>query len=283
MPVQHSHRRRRLAHVIVLFGAFMLAMLITTSVLYWRLMSADTKKRLNMESVKEDVASMVSTIPTLPPQLVLSRPSYNIPSSVSFKDPNIMKLPSSASVLSPSVATSLSSSVATKVDVESQKAVNPMDTSSIQQSPDQQSTSLESADSEGQIAEDSTNELRTEETTTSVAKSCDQTPLVNQLKGYSLLSISDFDCSVSNTGWEQNLPPVSSNRTRAERYWQKRLSVIKAFSEKQDDFDFDEDSKYIVFWPIFAGIGNNIAVFTEALLIALMSNRKLLGGYQVRI
>ena len=31
-----------------------------------------------------------------------------------------------------------------------------------------------------------------------------------------------------------------------------------------------------MFWPIFAGIVNNLAVFAEVMLIAMLSNRKFL-------
>ena len=59
--------------------------------------------------------------------------------------------------------------------------------------------------------------------------------------------------------------------------WKKRMDVLSEFSSFQDNFDYDDDTgKYIVFYPIFAGIGNNLAVFAEVLLIALRSHRKFL-------
>ena len=119
-----------------------------------------------------------------------------------------------------------------------------------------------------------------EEEEEDVSHSCDGTDLSKRLEGYSLLSPSDFDCTVRNTGWEEHLPSTTSNTSRAERVWKKRLALLRSFAAAQDQFEYNDDSKYVVFWPIFAGIGNNIAVFTEALLIALLSHRKFLRGVE---
>lgn len=119
-----------------------------------------------------------------------------------------------------------------------------------------------------------------EEEEEDVSHSCDGTDLSKRLEGYSLLSPSDFDCTVRNTGWEEHLPSTTSNTSRAERVWKKRLALLHSFAAAQDQFEYNDDSKYVVFWPIFAGIGNNIAVFTEALLIALLSHRKFLRGVE---
>lgn len=119
-----------------------------------------------------------------------------------------------------------------------------------------------------------------EEEEEDVSHSCDSTDLSKRLEGYSLLSPSDFDCTVRNTGWEDHLPGTTSNTSRAERVWKKRLALLRSFAVSQDQFEYNDDSKYVVFWPIFAGIGNNIAVFTEALLIALLSHRKFLRGVE---
>ena len=56
------------------------------------------------------------------------------------------------------------------------------------------------------------------------------------------------------------------------------MSLLQEYSVFQDNYPFDNDNgKYIVFWPIFAGIGNNLAVFAEVLLISILTNRKFLG------
>ena len=165
-----------------------------------------------------------------------------------------------------------------KADVFMKETVKTTIPSSVKQTPPLVETPVETAKPKQQKVEGPANRLRTDDAPASVVNSCEQTPLGKMLNGYSLLSASDFDCSISNAGWEQHLPPLSSNTSRAQRNWKKRLALLKSFSERQDSFSFDDDSKYVVFWPIFAGIGNNIAVFTEALLIALMSHRKFLGG-----
>lgn len=106
---------------------------------------------------------------------------------------------------------------------------------------------------------------------------CANTPLSEALKHSSLFKLSDFDCSVSNEGWRDHLPPPPTNSSMAHREWSKRMAVIEEFATKQDQYDFDDEKgKYIVFWPIFAGIGNNLAVFSEVLLIAARTNRKFL-------
>ena len=93
----------------------------------------------------------------------------------------------------------------------------------------------------------------------------------------SLFRLTDFDCSESNQGWEQAIPPPATNSTRAKRLWKKRRNLLLEFADQQNNFDLsDPNSKYIVFWPIFAGIGNNLAVFAEVMLIAMRSNRKFL-------
>ena len=109
--------------------------------------------------------------------------------------------------------------------------------------------------------------------------SCKDTYLSRALENSSTFKLSDFDCSVSNDGWRENLPPPVINSSRAEKEWKKRMNVIHEFAQRQDEFDFGEDGKYIVFWPIFAGIGNNLAVFSEVLLISILSNRKFLGSF----
>lgn len=109
-------------------------------------------------------------------------------------------------------------------------------------------------------------------------ETCDNTPLSSALQKSTIFALSDFDCSTSNQGWRENIPPPLSNSTRSEREWKKRIDLIEDFGYKQDHYDFDnEEGKYIVFWPIFAGIGNNLAVFSEVLLIAILSNRKFLS------
>lgn len=107
--------------------------------------------------------------------------------------------------------------------------------------------------------------------------SCKGTPLEEQVLRSSYLKITDFDCSESNRGWEQHIPEPISNSSRSIRMRQDRLKLLKEFSYQQDHFNYHDDvGKYIVFYPIFAGIGNNLAVFAEVLLIALRSNRKFL-------
>ena len=107
--------------------------------------------------------------------------------------------------------------------------------------------------------------------------SCINTPLAEQVARSSYLKITDFDCSESNEGWEQHIPKPISNSSRSIRMSQDRLRLLKQFSYQQDNFNYQDDiGKYIVFYPIFAGIGNNLAVFAEVLLIALRSNRKFL-------
>ena len=107
--------------------------------------------------------------------------------------------------------------------------------------------------------------------------SCINTPLAEQVARSSYLKITDFDCSESNEGWEQHIPGPISNSSRSIRMSQDRFQLLRRFSYQQDHFNYQDDvGKYIVFYPIFAGIGNNLAVFAEVLLIALRSNRKFL-------
>ena len=107
--------------------------------------------------------------------------------------------------------------------------------------------------------------------------SCINTPLAEQVARSSYLKITVFDCSESNEGWEQHIPEPISNSSRSIRMSQDRFQLLKRFSYQQDHFNYQDDvGKYIVFYPIFAGIGNNLAVFAEVLLIALRSNRKFL-------
>lgn len=110
--------------------------------------------------------------------------------------------------------------------------------------------------------------------------SCVDTPLSEVIQSSTVFSLSDFDCSVSNYGWKDNIPPPLTNSTRSENDWKKRVSLLQEYSVFQDNYPFDnENGKYIVFWPIFAGIGNNLAVFAEVLLISILSHRKFLGRF----
>lgn len=233
MATQKSRKKRGLTRVVVLFGVFLLAMLITVTTVYWRLISADTKKRLNMESARDTSVPIVSTVPTLSPKLVISRPSYNIPSSVSFGKPNIVKLPSSASFLSQSVATAPPASLAVKADVPMKETVK-IDVpekeivkadvfmketvkttipSSVKQTPPLVETPVETAKPKQQKVEGPANRLRTDDAPASVVNSCEQTPLGKMLNGYSLLSASDFDCSISNAGGSSiSLPSPATRR-----------------------------------------------------------------------
>ena len=109
------------------------------------------------------------------------------------------------------------------------------------------------------------------------SSNCQNTPLAESVSKSSLFRLTDFDCSESNEGWEQAIPPPATNSTRAKRLWLKRRNLLLEFADHQNNFDLsDPNSKYIVFWPIFAGIGNNLAVFAEVMLIAMRSNRKFL-------
>ena len=109
--------------------------------------------------------------------------------------------------------------------------------------------------------------------------SCSGTPLEYLISESSVVHLSDFDCSESNEGWKSHIPPASTNSTRSVEQWENRMNLLDQFSNSQDHMQLDENTKYIVFWPIFAGIGNNLAVFAEVLLIALRSNRKFLGTF----
>lgn len=120
-------------------------------------------------------------------------------------------------------------------------------------------------------------ESESESDSDSESSSCQNTPLADSVSKSSLFRITDFDCSESNQGWEEAIPPPATNSTRAKRLWKKRRNLLLEFADHQNNFDLsDPNSKYIVFWPIFAGIGNNLAVFAEVMLIAMRSNRKFL-------
>ena len=107
--------------------------------------------------------------------------------------------------------------------------------------------------------------------------SCSGTQLAQSVEKSDFFHLSDFDCSSTDEGWDRHIPPPATNSTRAKRLWLKRRNLLAEFSDQQNNFDFsDPNSKYIVFWPIFAGIGNNLAVFAEVMLIAMLSNRKFL-------
>ena len=145
-----------------------------------------------------------------------------------------------------------------------------LDSMSQQQQQQKHSSSqhslLESGSESGSESESETESL-----------SCQNTPLAESVSKSSLFRLTDFDCSESNQGWEQAIPPPATNSTRAKRLWKKRRNLLLEFADHQNNFDLsDPNSKYIVFWPIFAGIGNNLAVFAEVMLIAMRSNRKFL-------
>ena len=111
----------------------------------------------------------------------------------------------------------------------------------------------------------------------SSSSSCEGTMLEQLVSSSSFMHLSDFDCSESNEGWLEHIPLPTSNSSRAQRMWNQRQDLLKKFADAQDHYEMkDENVKYIVFYPIFAGIGNNLAVFAEALMIALRSNRKFL-------
>lgn len=128
------------------------------------------------------------------------------------------------------------------------------------------------------VEEQSIQSMKEQESITGEEYSCIDTPLSEAIKSSTIFSLSDFDCSVSNYGWKDHIPPPLTNSTRSENEWKKRVSLLQEYSVFQDNYPFDNDNgKYIVFWPIFAGIGNNLAVFAEVLLISILTNRKFLG------
>lgn len=149
-----------------------------------------------------------------------------------------------------------------------------LDSMSQQQQKQQQKHSLSqhsSLKSESESDSESDSDSETE------SSNCQNTPLAESVSKSSLFRLTDFDCSESNQGWEQAIPPPATNSTRAKRLWKKRRNLLLEFADQQNNFDLsDPNSKYIVFWPIFAGIGNNLAVFAEVMLIAMRSNRKFL-------
>ena len=128
------------------------------------------------------------------------------------------------------------------------------------------------------VEEHSSQSMKEQESITGEEYSCIDTPSSEAIKSSTIFSLSDFDCSVSNYGWKDHIPPPLTNSTRSENEWKKRVSLLQEYSVFQDNYPFDNDNgKYIVFWPIFAGIGNNLAVFAEVLLISILTNRKFLG------
>lgn len=143
---------------------------------------------------------------------------------------------------------------------------------------EQESVSAEEHSSFRSETERESHSIRNENHVEERSETCSNTPLSSALQKSTIFTLSDFDCSTSNQGWRENIPPPLSNSTRSEREWKKRIDLIEDFGYKQDHYDFDdEEGKYIVFWPIFAGIGNNLAVFSEVLMIAILSNRKFLS------
>ena len=342
--------------IAMLFVVSMIVMLIAFVSMNWKVVSADMVKRTKVNTIFNDTVPVVSSVPTLPPQRIVSSPSFSIPMAMKMYQPNAMKTPQSPVLTGPQTlapppqkeaATVLKKPTESKPlpfaplqddvakdgvskvqnlrsehDVkkeedrkevvedqkptvmkgkedygagsESKEVIEPRVPESkevieprVRESKDmagprvpmREEAVKESPKIERNIRYAKKKEV-VEEEEEDVSHSCDGTDLSKRLEGYSLLSPSDFDCTVRNTGWEEHLPSTTSNTSRAERVWKKRLALLRSFAAAQDQFEYNDDSKYVVFWPIFAGIGNNIAVFTEALLIALLSHRKFLRGVE---
>ena len=202
------------------------------------LLSSESKERVLSPPVKSSIPSV-----SLPARPVVSSPSQqdvNVPK----KEPSLPRLPDVVPVKDEESSVSLS-----------------------QQDSIRSEASVTSNDSDQDNGADSTAD----------SKSCRGTSLESSVSKSSVFSIDDFDCSESNQGWKDHVPGPTPNSTRSPGMWKKRMEVLSEFSSFQDNFDFDDDTgKYIVFYPIFAGIGNNLAVFAEVLLIALRSHRKFL-------
>lgn len=331
--------------IAMLFVVSMIVMLIAFVSMNWKVVSADMVKRTKVNTIFNDTVPVVSSVPTLPPQRIVSSPSFSIPMAMKMYQPNAMKTPQSPVLTGPQTlapppqkeaATVLKKPTESKPlpfaplqddvakdgvskvqnlrsehDVkkeedrkevvedqkptvmkgkedygagsESKEVIEPRVPESKDMAgprvPMREEALKESPKIERNIRYAKKKEV-VEEEEEDVSHSCDGTDLSKRLEGYSLLSPSDFDCTVRNTGWEEHLPSTTSNTSRAERVWKKRLALLRSFAAAQDQFEYNDDSKYVVFWPIFAGIGNNIAVFTEALLIALLSHRKFLRGVE---
>lgn len=356
MAAQNTHKRRGLMRIAMLFVVSMIVMLIAFVSMNWKVVSADMVKRTKVNTIFNDTVPVVSSVPTLPPQRIVSSPSFSIPMAMKMYQPNAMKTPQSPVLTGPQTlapppqkeaATVLKKPTESKPlpfaplqddvakdgvskvqnlrsehDVkkeedrkevvedqkptvmkgkedygagserkevieprvpESKEVIEPRVRESKDMAgprvPMREEAVKESPKIERNIRYAKKKEV-VEEEEEDVSHSCDGTDLSKRLEGYSLLSPSDFDCTVRNTGWEEHLPSTTSNTSRAERVWKKRLALLRSFAAAQDQFEYNDDSKYVVFWPIFAGIGNNIAVFTEALLIALLSHRKFLRGVE---
>ena len=331
--------------IAMLFVVSMIVMLIAFVSMNWKVVSADMVKRTKVNTIFNDTVPVVSSVPTLPPQRIVSSPSFSIPMAMKMYQPNAMKTPQSPVLTGPQTlapppqkeaATVLKKPTESKLlpfaplqdDVAKDgvsKVQNLRSEHDVKKEEDrkevvedQKPTVMKGKEDYGagserkEVIEPRVRESKdmagprvpmreeavkespkierniryakkkevVEEEEEDVSHSCDGTDLSKRLEGYSLLSPSDFDCTVRNTGWEEHLPSTTSNTSRAERVWKKRLALLRSFAAAQDQFEYNDDSKYVVFWPIFAGIGNNIAVFTEALLIALLSHRKFLRGVE---
>lgn len=331
--------------IAMLFVVSMIVMLIAFVSMNWKVVSADMVKRTKVNTIFNDTVPVVSSVPTLPPQRIVSSPSFSIPMAMKMYQPNAMKTPQSPVLTGPQTlapppqkeaATVLKKPTESKPlpfaplqdDVAKDgvsKVQNLRSEHDVKKEEDrkevvedQKPTVMKGKEDYGagserkEVIEPRVRESKdmagprvpmreeavkespkierniryakkkevVEEEEEDVSHSCDGTDLSKRLEGYSLLSPSDFDCTVRNTGWEEHLPSTTSNTSRAERVWKKRLALLRSFAAAQDQFEYNDDSKYVVFWPIFAGIGNNIAVFTEALLIALLSHRKFLRGVE---
>lgn len=342
--------------IAMLFVVSMIVMLIAFVSMNWKVVSADMVKRTKVNTIFNDTVPVVSSVPTLPPQRIVSSPSFSIPMAMKMYQPNAMKTPQSPLLTGPQTlapppqkeaamvmkkpaesnplpfaplqddvakdGVSKVQNLRSEYDVkkeEDRKEVVEDQKPTVVKGKEDYGAGLESKEVTGPRVPESKEVIEprvpeskdvagprvpmreeapkespkierniyyakkkevVEEEEEDVSHSCDGTDLSKRLEGYSLLSPSDFDCTVRNTGWEEHLPSTTSNTSRAERVWKKRLALLRSFAAAQDQFEYNDDSKYVVFWPIFAGIGNNIAVFTEALLIALLSHRKFLRGVE---
>ena len=55
-----------------------------------------------------------------------------------------------------------------------------------------------------------------------------------------------------------------------------RYSLLKRCRDEQESIGIDDNTKYILYWPFKAGIGNTLSAMSEVMLLAMYTGRKFL-------
>ena len=76
--------------------------------------------------------------------------------------------------------------------------------------------------------------------------------------------------------WSQVVDYHRSHTYVSEKELELRYNLLLQWRDSQRNMTINEDTRYIVYWPPQAGIGNTISFLGCALLLSLYTNRKFL-------